>query len=129
MENKKQQTISPKNKKTIIAVVITIIILIICLICSMIIALNFFAADVFQTQAYQTCLSAPNSQGCIACQNGGLSSDWVYAKDEKNNPGKKDGDPTQQCTFCEYEYYQKAKDENYKLDLECMDPVKLDIMQ
>jgi len=64
----------------------------------------FFGADFFKTSVYQVCLSAPNSVGCAACNNGGLADSI--------------------CSQCEGQYADIAAGKaNAKLDTDCKEPI------
>lgn len=86
----------------------------------------FFGADLFDTTLYESCLSAPGSLGCSACQSedGGLPEAWDSLKFASTNPELKVGEDVASgasigtrsdlsnrnvCTFCEYEYAYKSR--------------------
>jgi hypothetical protein len=89
----------------------------------------FFGAEIFNTNIYQTCLSAPSSQGCTACSRGGLPEDWETVRFADDNPirsprnvaneitrgnGEEPGDVFESnyrdlCAFCEWEYNERGR--------------------
>ncbi len=66
----------------------------------------FFGAGLFGTSTYQTCVSAANSQGCIACnaEDGGLPDTWDTDKFSTTAPTTKTSNQ-QLCTYCEWYYF------------------------
>jgi hypothetical protein len=91
----------------------------------------FFGAEFFGAESYQTCLSAANSKGCIACKAstdnpagpGGLPSDWDTIKFSPGLPATTDTptytaaftDPTGPtgnkilCLACEWSYFNISR--------------------
>ncbi len=76
----------------------------------------FFGAGLFGTSTYQTCVSAANSQGCIACnaENGGLPETWDTDKfgSGPSAPGAT-ATNVEKCYYCEWQYFQKKQDETH----------------
>jgi hypothetical protein len=83
----------------------------------------FFGADIFTSAIYQTCITAANSKGCLACNGspesggaGGLVSNWdeVKYKSDPEEAADLAGDASPSvnqalCTTCEWAYFQATQ--------------------
>jgi hypothetical protein len=83
----------------------------------------FFGADIFTSAVYQTCISAANSQGCLACQadDGGLVDDWDSVKYTTSLPLdlREATDNQRTCTTCEWHYFKKSDDATHEIPDSC----------
>lgn len=72
-------------------------------IIGMVLVINIFGSQL-PTTIYETCIIAPQSEGCAVCEDEG------------------DDDESNLCSFCEEEYKILAIRDDYQVDPQCEDP-------
>ena len=114
--------VSKKNLLKVFLVIIAIVLFLAMIMAGVFVFFSPSPAD-GPSAAYQTCISAPSSEGCEACQLGGEYIDW-----EPKDPSidgilpPKTIEASELCKLCEDEYLEVAVGDRDEVSERCRDP-------